>query len=71
MELNPREQQIADAMKLLGATSESTIKQVDDIARKANLDKNTATNLLTNLVNKKVIKRVAREKFAAYYLLQA
>jgi DNA-binding IclR family transcriptional regulator len=71
MELNPREQQIVDAMKMLGATSETSYKQVDDIARRANMDKNTTANLLMSLVNKKVVKRVAREKSAAYYLMQA
>lgn len=71
MELNPREQQIVDAMKMMGATSESSYKQVDDIARKANVDKNTAANMLVNLVSKKIVKRVAREKSAAYYLLKA
>jgi predicted transcriptional regulator len=71
MELNPREQQIVDAMKNLGATSEATARQVDDVAKKATLDKNTTANFLMSLVNKKVVKRVAREKVAIYYLLQA
>ena len=70
MELNSREQQVVDALKELGASNDKGAKQVDDIAKKAALDKNTTANMLTNLTNKKVAKRITKEKSSLYYLLQ-
>ena len=70
MELTDREKKIVDALKMLGATAMDKLKTADDIARKAALPKNLVSNDLLTLSNKKVVKRVAREKAAGYYLLQ-
>jgi DNA-binding IclR family transcriptional regulator len=51
--------------------AEDKIKDADQIAKAAMMPKGKVANILLSLVNKKVIKRVAREKAAGYYLLQA
>ncbi|MDW8034147.1 MAG: transcriptional regulator [Nitrososphaerota archaeon] len=68
MELTEDEKKVVEAMKALGATSEDKLKTADHIAKAAMLPKGKVANVLANLVNKKVIKRVAREKAAGYYL---
>ena len=70
MDLTDREKKIVDALKMLGATGMDKLKTADDIARKAALPKNLVSNDLLTLSNKKVVKRVVREKAAGYYLLQ-
>ena len=70
MELTDREKKIVDTLKTLGATTMDKLKTADDIARKAVLPKNLVANDLLTLSNKKVVKRVVREKAAGYYLLQ-
>ena len=70
VELSPIERLIIGAMKEIGATKDSTLKTADDIARKSNRPKSLVTNTLVTLAQKGVVKRVAREKAAGYYLLQ-
>ena len=70
VELNPMEQLILQAMKELGATKDSAIKTSDDIAKKCNRPKGMVNNTLVSLVQKSVIKRVAREKASGYYILE-
>ena len=70
-ELTPIEQIIIKAMEELGATKETVIKTADDITKKSNRPKGLVTNTLVMLVQKGVIKRVAREKAAGYYVLKA
>jgi DNA-binding IscR family transcriptional regulator len=69
VDLDDREKKVVDALKMLGATAEDKLKTADDISRKAVLPKNIVANLLLTLSNKKVVKRVVREKAAGYYLL--
>jgi predicted transcriptional regulator len=69
-ELTPIEQTIIKAMEELGATKDSVIKTADDITKKSNRPKGLVTNTLVTLMQKGVIKRVAREKAAGYYILQ-
>ncbi|MGC8567943.1 MAG: transcriptional regulator [Candidatus Micrarchaeia archaeon] len=69
VELNPTEQLVVKAMQELGATKESSIKTADDIAKKCNRPKGMITNALVTLAQKNMIKRVAREKAAGYYLV--
>jgi len=71
VELNPIEQLIIQVLKELGATKDTTIKTADDIAKKANRPKGMVNNALVSLLQKNVVKRIAREKAAGYYLLQA
>jgi predicted transcriptional regulator len=69
-DLNPVEQLIVNALKELGATKDSSLKTADDIAKKCNRPKSMVTNALVALSQKNVVKRVAREKAAGYYLIQ-
>ena len=69
-ELNPLERLIVNAMKELGATKDSALKTAEDITKKTNRPKSLVTNTLILMAQKGVIKRVAREKAAGYYLLQ-
>jgi predicted transcriptional regulator len=69
VELTDEEKKVVEAMKMLKATSPETVKTVDQIAKAAvGLPKGKVANLLLGLVNKKIVKRVAREKAAGYYL---
>lgn len=70
-ELNPIEQLVISAMKELGATKDTTIKTADDIMKKCNRPKGMINNALVSLVQKGVIKRVAREKASGYYIIGA
>ncbi|MEM7826505.1 MAG: transcriptional regulator [Candidatus Aenigmatarchaeota archaeon] len=70
-ELTPEEAKVVEAMKSLKATAEDKVKDADQIAKAAMMPKGKVANILLSLVNKKVVKRVAREKAAGYYLLQA
>jgi predicted transcriptional regulator len=69
VELTPIEQAIIRAMEELGATKDTNIKTADDITKRSNRPKGLVTNALVMLMNKGVIKRVAREKAAGYYIL--
>jgi predicted transcriptional regulator len=68
-ELNPMEELIVKAMQELGATKDTAIKTSDDIAKKSNRPKGMVNNTLVSLVQKGVIKRVAREKASGYYII--
>jgi predicted transcriptional regulator len=69
VDLNPIEQLVINAMKELGATKDTSIKTADDIMKKCNRPKGMVNNALVALVQKNVIKRVAREKASGYYIL--
>ncbi|MEM5869753.1 MAG: transcriptional regulator [Candidatus Aenigmatarchaeota archaeon] len=71
VELTPEETKVVEAMKSLKAIAEDKIKDADQIAKAAMMPKGKVANILLSLVNKKVVKRVAREKAAGYYLLQS
>ena len=70
VELNPIEQTVLKAMQELGATKDTSIKTADDIMKKCNRPKGVVANSLVSLLQKGVIKRVAREKAAGYYIIQ-
>ncbi|MEM4134013.1 MAG: transcriptional regulator [Candidatus Micrarchaeia archaeon] len=70
VELNPIEEKILKALIDLGATSEDKMKTADHVMKKTNLAKGIASNGLISLVNKGLVKRVAREKASGYYVLQ-
>lgn len=70
VELTDDEKKVVEAMKSLGAISEDKLKDADAIAKAAMIPKGKASNTLLLLVNKKFVKRVAREKAAGYYLIQ-
>ena len=68
VELTEDEKRIVEVLKSFGAKSEDKLKDTDAVARTALLPKGKVANLLLSLVNKKVVKRVAREKAAGYYI---
>ncbi|MDE1833525.1 MAG: transcriptional regulator [Candidatus Micrarchaeota archaeon] len=70
-DLTPIEQIVVKAMEELGATKDTVIKTADDITKKSNRPKGLVTNALVTLSQKGVIKRVAREKAAGYYVVKA
>ncbi|MDE1768040.1 MAG: transcriptional regulator [Candidatus Micrarchaeota archaeon] len=71
VDLNPIESLVVQAMKDLGATSDEKKKTADDIAKKCNRPKSMINNALVALMQKGVIKRVAREKASGYYVTPA
>ncbi len=71
IDLTEDEKKIVEAMKSLGATREDKLRDADMIARTAMMPKGKASNVILSLVNKKVIKRIAREKAAGYYLIES
>ncbi len=70
VELTPIEQAVLQAMQELGATKDTAIKTADDITKKSNRPKGLVTNALVSLSQKGLIKRVAREKAAGYYIIK-
>ena len=70
-ELTDDEKKIVEVMKSFGAKSEDKLKDVDSIAKASLMPKGKVANVILNLVNKKIIKRIAREKAAGYYLIES
>jgi len=71
VDLSEDEMKVVEAMKSLKAIAEDKIKDVDQIAKAALMPKGKVANIMLSLVNKKVIRRIAREKAAGYYVSQA
>ena len=69
VDLNPIESLVVQSMKDIGATSDEKKKTADDIAKKCNRPKSMINNALVSLLQKGVIKRVAREKASGYYVI--
>jgi len=69
MILSPVEEKVLKALIDLGAINENNIKTADHVMKKTNLGKGMVGNALTSLVNKGLVKRVAREKASGYYVL--
>jgi len=70
VELAEDEKKVVEVMKTLGAVAEDKLKDVDQIAKTALMPKGKVANIISMLVNKIVVRRVAREKAAGYYLMQ-
>lgn len=69
VELTPIERTVLQAMQELGAVKDTNIKNAEDITKKSSRPKGLVTNALVALAQKNVIKRVAREKAAGYYII--
>lgn len=69
-ELNVFEKKVVDALISLEATSEDKMRNADKIAKEARLPKGKVGAALQQLVSKGIVKRVARQKAAGYYLLK-
>jgi predicted transcriptional regulator len=70
VELTDDEVKVVEALKMLKALSENTLKTADHISKASKLPKGKVSNVLMALLNKGVVKRVAREKAAGYFLAQ-
>ncbi|MBI4010485.1 MAG: transcriptional regulator [Candidatus Aenigmarchaeota archaeon] len=68
-EFTDDEKKVVEAMKSLGAKSDDKLKDVDSIAKASLMPKGKVANIILGLVNRKVVKRIAREKAAGYYLI--
>jgi len=71
IELTDDEKKVVEAIKMLKAVNENQLKDVDQIAKSAVMPKGKVANIVTNLVNKKVVKRIAREKAAGYFVIES
>lgn len=71
IELTEYEKKVVEAIKSLGATREDKIRDADMIAKTAMMPKGKASNAILSLVNKKILKRISREKAAGYYLVES
>lgn len=69
VDLTDDEKRIVEAMKMLRAVAENQLKDADQIAKASMMPKGKVSNLLINLANKKVVKRVVRGKAAGYYVI--
>ena len=69
VDLTDDEKKVVDAMRLLKAEAEDKLKDVDQIAKTVMMPKGKVANMIVNLVNKKVVRRIAREKAAGYFLI--
>ena len=69
VELTDDEKKVVEAMRLLKAEAEDKLKDVDQIAKTVMMPKGKVANMIVNLVNKKVVRRIAREKAAGYFLI--
>lgn len=71
IELTDDEKKVVEAMKTLRAVAENQLKDVDQIAKTAIMPKGKVANIIINLVGKKVVKRIAREKAAGYFVIES
>jgi hypothetical protein len=67
-QLTTIEKAVIKAMEELGATKDSGIRTATEITKKSNRPMGLVTNSLSALVQKKMVKRVAKEKSAGYYI---
>ena len=70
VELNPFEGKALRALIELGAFDDASMKTADHVMKKTSLAKGIVGNSLVGLVNKGLIKRVAREKASGYYVIK-
>ena len=70
IELTEDEKKVVEVMRTLKAVAENQLKDVDQIAKTALMPKGKVANIISMLVNKRAVRRVAREKAAGYYLIE-
>lgn len=70
MELDVFEKRVVDALISLEAVSEEKVRTADKIAKEARLPKGRVGVILQRLLSKGIVKRVARQKAAGYYLVK-
>jgi predicted transcriptional regulator len=70
VDLSGNAEKIYNSLNALGAVSEEKIKTADDIMKKASVGKALVNSGLKELIDKKVVKRVARQKSAGYFIIK-
>lgn len=69
-DLTPIEELVVKVLGEMNATDSNAIRTADDITKKCGRPKGLVSNALVSLTQKGLIKRVAREKSAGYFLLK-
>ena len=69
-DISPNARKVYDAMEVLGATSPDKTKSADQIMAKAKLGKGMINAALQEMMKKGVVKRIAKQKRAGYYIAQ-
>ncbi len=67
-ELSVNAKKVYEALKKIGAQSEDKLKTADDIMKASSLGKALVSGALQELQNKGMVKRIARQKSAGYYI---
>ncbi|AGO60708.1 MULTISPECIES: hypothetical protein [Ferroplasma] len=68
--LSGNAEKIYSSLKAMGAVSEEKMKTADDIMKKVALGKALVNSGLKELMDGKMVKRVARQKSAGYFILK-
>ncbi len=69
-DMSSNAKKIYDAMNRIGATSEDKLKTADDIMKAVSLGKGIVSSSLQELQKNGMIKRVARQKSAGYFVVK-
>jgi DNA-binding transcriptional regulator GbsR (MarR family) len=70
VELSGNAEKIYHALYALKALSEENMKTADDIMKKGMVGKAIVNSGLKELQDKKIVKRIARQKSAGYYIIK-
>ncbi len=70
VELSGNAEKIYSSLNAMGAISEEKMKTADDIMKKVSIGKAQINSALKELMEKKMVKRVARQKSAGYFALK-
>ena len=63
-----RNKKVDNALKKVGAVSDDKLKTADDIMKAAGVGKAIVSAALQELTNKGMVKRIARQKSAGYFV---
>jgi len=70
MDVSPIAKRVYEAMIALGATAPDKTKSADQIMEKARMGKGQVNSGLQELMRKGIVKRVAKQKRAGYYIIK-
>ena len=69
-DISPNARKVYDALVMLGATAPDKTKSADQVMAKAKLGKGMINAALQEMLNKNVVKRIAKSKRAGYYIAE-
>jgi DNA-binding transcriptional regulator GbsR (MarR family) len=70
VELTPNARKVYEALEILSAVAPDKTKSADQVMAKARMGKGQINSALAELQKKKIVKRIAKQKRAGYYILQ-